>query len=203
MPMAKSSGIKKVSVELVGTAPLMMQNPQMANPLNSWCRALKEVSGKRKKTDDDILTMFEIEFHGSLYHEDVIGPYMPNTWVHAAIQSGAKKHKKGMAGEVLAALDVDETEIPIEYNGPRDRDSLYKDQRFVDVRSVVIKGSRVMRCRPKFPHPWFVKFNLTIMTEVLNTGDVQQCLNKAGIYCGLGTYRPLFGRFVVKKFESC
>lgn len=84
--------------------------------------------------------------------------------------------------------------VPLAYSGPRDLDGLYADGRFLDRRAVVIGGKKTIRTRPTF-RDWSVEFEAAYDEEVLNFETVKACVDLAGRYCGIGTYRPRFGRF--------
>jgi len=84
----------KVRLTLTGTAPMLMHNIQLADPLNAIARAMKEISSKRKKTDEDQLRMAELEFKGGLYITDQLGPYVPGVNVEKCL--GATRSHRGL-----------------------------------------------------------------------------------------------------------
>jgi hypothetical protein len=51
----------KLSVTLTGTHPMLMHNGRLANPIDPWTRQLKALTSKRKKTDEDILQIAQVE----------------------------------------------------------------------------------------------------------------------------------------------
>ena len=55
------AGYTQFDVVLQGDS-LIMHNGQTADPLNPFSKAMKEISGKRKKTDTDYEAMANIEF---------------------------------------------------------------------------------------------------------------------------------------------
>ena len=59
----------------------------------------------------------------------------------------------------------------------------------IDKRAVVIKGSRVIRCRPKW-FPWIIKVPLEIDMELISLSQVQDAGQLAGRIIGLGEFRP-------------
>jgi hypothetical protein len=69
----------------------------------------------------------------------------------------------------------------------------------VDRRPVVIKGSRILRERPKFMD-WSLSFNIEVLEDQLPDEVLKDVLEQAG-KVGIGDYRPRFGRFMVTKFE--
>ncbi len=79
----------------------------------------------------------------------------------------------------------------------------------IDKRSVVIRGARILRCRPKFD-PWVIILELDIDEDFISPEQVEQLLGVMGSKLGLGEYRPerdfnkkmkgagTFGRFTAK-----
>ena len=178
-----------------GVAPLLMHNGQLANPLNPIVKQIKEITGKgKKKTDDDILSLFRLEWEGGLYFDENLGPYIPGVNVESCIRAGATFQRKGM--DVVRGLQVLEDKVKLEYKGPREMQALY-DAGFRDVRGVVVNGNRTMRCRPIFSE-WGAAFSVAINPELLNPSDVETFVKTAGALSGLCEYTPRFGRF-----ESC
>lgn len=77
----------------------------------------------------------------------------------------------------------------------------------VDSRSVVIPATkgRIMRHRPRWD-AWRMRANITVDTEVLSPGFVQELLEYGGAAIGIGDYRPnkggTFGCFRVTQFKE-
>lgn len=71
----------------------------------------------------------------------------------------------------------------------------------VDRRPVVIMKARIVRSRPLFKK-WALSFSIEYDEEVLNVSKLKELLEFAGTRIGIGDYRPLFGRFIVTRFES-
>jgi len=82
----------------------------------------------------------------------------------AALGSAGKVHKLGTAFK-RAAL-VLEDKLPIEYQGPRDPEAMFANKRFVDMRSVKVGTSKVLRARPKFDD-WKLRFTIAYDESVL------------------------------------
>src|SRR3546814_21068521 len=66
-----------LKLKIVGTSPLMMHSDRLANPLNPATKAHKELTGKRKKTDDDHLAIAKSEFIAGAYWDEKEGFYIP------------------------------------------------------------------------------------------------------------------------------
>ena len=85
----------------------------------------------------------------------------------------------------------------IQYEGPRDPDKMYKDGRFVDVRSASLRGSKVQAARGIFPE-WALDASFTFDEEVLDFHNLNRLVATAGKFVGVGTYRKKFGRFTAE-----
>ncbi len=176
-----------------GSSPILIQSDRLVNPIDPMTVALREVTGKKKKTESDHQQIARIEYAAQIYHDDKLGPYIPALNIDACVAAGATLSKRGK--DVKRAFMVLEDRVKLEYDGPRTIDGLFGDPRFVDFRSVVIAGKRTMRTRPIF-REWAVAFEAAYDPEIFNRRDLIACVEAAGRYAGLGTYRPRFGRFL-------
>jgi hypothetical protein len=183
---------------LTGTDALLMHNARLANPLDPAAKALKRLTGKRNKTDDDYAELAHVEFAGAMYFDAGIGPYLPADNIWRCLYDAAKKHKKGP--RVKEGLFIATNVNPLAYSGPRDLDRLWADENFRHYASVKVGTSRLPRCRPVF-RQWKVAADGVLDTNVLDLEELRQIAETAGQLIGLGDWRPRFGRFdaVVEK----
>lgn len=193
--MANTNNILRVHVKCTGTRPLLVHNVRLADPLDEKAKALKAVSGKSKKTDDDHWKMGWLEFDGGLYHTEDIGPYLPTEYLWTSIIGAARQSRKGKSIE--RAVSMTEERMPIQYDGPRDIEGLWgggKSQ-FVDRRMAGVQGKKVARTRPRFPVGWVVETIFLLNLTGINAEDFTRYVELAGETEGLGDYRRMFGRF--------
>jgi len=183
--------METIGVTLTGTRPLLMHADTYANPLHPLTKAHKELTVKRKKTDDDYEVIAKSEWRGALYYDDTEGPYLPGINIESALVAGGKLLRLG--AQLKRSVEVVHEIHPLRYSGPRSVEALW-DAGYYDVRSVKVGTSRVMRCRPLF-REWAVGVQIAYNPESINAAEVLQCLVSAGEYCGIGDYRPKFGRF--------
>lgn len=186
--------MKSATYKIQGSTPIMMHSEQLANPFASLTREIKAITGKRKKTEDDLLEISRLEWLGGLYYDNDAGVHIPGYNILACIISGGKLHKLGSA--IRRAVVVQEDMVPLKYDGPKDPDKLFADKRFVDIRSVKVGTSKVVRCRPIFKS-WAVEFSVLYDEASIQKNELDMCLRSAGAMVGLGDYRPRFGRFEV------
>jgi hypothetical protein len=188
--------MKTYTATLTGVVPLLLHNGQLADPLNPATRALKEVTSRKKKTDEDTAEIRHLEWLGSMYLTESRKPCMPADNVLALIIAGAKKDKNGNEAKSGVMQAPGHELFELIYTGPRDLDALYADPRFVDCRSAKVNMSRVMRTRPIF-RDWALQIALLFNEDVIDEHVIQQALEISGERVGLGDYRPRFGRFLV------
>lgn len=186
--------MKTATYCIQGTSPLLMHSESLANPFDARTKEIKAITGKRKKTEDDLLEIARLEWLGGLYYEPDTGIHMPGYNMLAALTAGAKLHKLGTAVKRSAVIQQDK--LPLEFEGPKDPDALYLNKAFVDIRSVKVGTSKVTRCRPRFER-WSLKFTVLYDEAGLQRNDLDRIVDDTGQMIGLGDYRPRFGRFEV------
>lgn len=186
--------MEKITLNLKSTHPMLMHADRFANPLDPLTKAHKELTSKRKKTDEDHEEIARSEFFGSLYI-DPDGPFLPSMNLDAAIIEAAKMQRLGK--HVKRALMVVENRLYLNYKGPKTAEGLWADKRFVDARSVRVSMAKLMRYRPVFDQ-WEVTCTVAVDTEQINMNEVRQIIQNAGALVGVGDFRPRFGRFAVE-----
>lgn len=183
-------------VELTGEYPgLILHNGRLSNQLDPLVKAMKQITGKRMKTDEDHSQIAHLEYLGSLYLENgrVV---IPDRLIEGTFVGGAKKIKRG---PVAKAGFYVKGNSPLLYDGPSDPEELWGDgaSPFVLSTMVVVQKNRVMRTRPYFPE-WKLIATCCYDSEALNPETVLECFGHAGKSAGLGDWRPKYGRFTAR-----
>jgi hypothetical protein len=188
--------LETLELKLSGTRPLLMHNGRLADPSNSVTRALKPLTSKRGKTDEDFEEIRRLEWLGGLYLDDNGRISLTEDVVLGAGIEGARKAKKGkqMTAGVLGSTPY----FPLEYKGPREPLELFRDSAFVDYRLVVVGQARTMRARPRFNN-WSAIIRLLVETTIINIADVLAAYQVAGVIVGIGDFRPRCGGFEVQR----
>lgn len=189
----------KFTIVITGTEGLLMHNARLSNPLDPATKELKRLTGKRTKTEEDHEAVAHAEFAGSLYLDDVIGPYVPADNIFRCLWDAAKKTKRGV--KVKEGLIITSLVNPLAYEGPRDPDKLWDDVNFRHFASVKVGMQRVMRCRPFF-RTWRTEAEGYIDTAILELDELRQIADTAGQLIGLGDWRPKYGRFTATVEEA-
>lgn len=183
-----------LKVKIIGTRPLLVHSDIFADPLNPLTKAHKSLTAKRKKTDEDHELIAKSEWRGGLYFAEDIGPFLPGINIESALVAGGKLSKMGT--QLKRSVEVMDTRLPLIYEGPRTVEGLW-DQAYYDARSVKVGTARITRYRPLFRN-WAVECEIAFDQESIDRDQVIRCLEDAGQYCGVGDYRPKFGRFTVE-----
>lgn len=187
------TGYRRLTFQIRGVCPLIMHNGQLANPLNRFTKELKKVSGKRAKTESDYEELARLEFLGSLYL-DGGEPCIPGEVIEAALIDSAKRMRRGnqaRAGIVCAG------NFPLEYDGPRSPNDLWKNEEYRFSQAVRVQRNRVIRTRPIFRN-WASSISVDFMPDQLNADEVNEMARISGMFIGLCDWRPKFGRFQVE-----
>lgn len=177
----------------------MMQNPQTVNPFNEFTKAIKPLTAKKKKTEEDILQIYKLQFLASLYMKE--GQYIiPAQMFWKSICTAAKEQKLGKKFEQSVIvpndclLDFEDKDCP--------PDLLFDDEKlrskYVDIRDGVIMRARVPVCRSIFP-----KWNTTLTVwydEIqIDEDDILHIVKIAGSRYGVGTYRKIYGKYEITR----
>jgi hypothetical protein len=192
----------KIRITCQGTSQLLMHNPRLVDPDYEMTRRIKDIAGKRKKTDEDLAQISRLEWFGGLYYEN--GTLVqPTSKVRKCLINTAKMTRHGTA--VSRSLAFDSVTVPLIFDAPEKKlDELFENPKYVSRLSVVVGGKRVMRTRAMF-FPWALELTGFFIEDAgLNFDDLHRITELAGTIEGIGDNRVNgYGRFIgqVEKIE--
>ena len=186
--------MEQLTIKITGTAPLLMHADTLANPLNAATKAHKELTSKRKKTDDDHLAIARSEFIAGCYWSEEDGFFIPGANIDATFFAGAKLQKLGVHWR-RGAL-VLENRVKLLHDGPATPQALWESPANVDCRGVKVGTAKLMRYRPIFLD-WAAELTVALNPEVLDVQEAKKAIEDGGALIGTCEYRPRFGRFGV------
>lgn len=188
--------MKLLNIKITGTRPFLSHNDTLSDPLNPLTKYHKSLSSKRKKTDEDYALLAESQLVTSCYYDEQLGFVMNGEMIEACIKSGAKLNKLGKV--IDRAIMLTDVVFPMTIkNCPANPQELAKNPDFIYAKSVKIGTARVMSYRPIF-RDWSVEFGLMFDEEQITKEELLMVLENAGNLCGVGGWRPRFGRFSVE-----
>jgi hypothetical protein len=192
-----STGYLKHKVTIAGDT-LILHNGQTADPLNKYAKALKAVTSdkQRKKTEEGIVEMGNIEYEAGLYLNAKGQVILPSRVLEAHIAEGARKTKEGKTA--LAGMFVDTDGVLSYEGGPLTVKQLIASEDHRLTVPVSVNQSKIIRVRPMFKN-WSCSFEVSILEEMAGTSTLQTWLRNGGSFVGLGDWRPRHGRYEVQE----
>ena len=187
--------MKTISIKITGTSPLLMHSDRFANPLDPLTKAHKELTSRRKKTDEDQVAIAKSEFIGGCYWSKLSGFYIPGQNLESCIVAGAKLQRLGV--KFKQGVMVLEDELSLDGKQAKTPEELWEIPDHRDVRGVKVGQAKIMRYRPKFDS-WSTMATISVNPSVVSDNEVLKALQDAGALVGLGDFRPRFGRFSVE-----
>ncbi len=186
--------MKNLKVTWKGITPLIMHSCQCVNPLHPIAREMKKYTSKRKKTDEDLMKISDLEWESGAYWKDGLGLYIPAENVEATLTNGAKSNKKGT--DIKKYCDVTDLYIPLDYGENLTKEELIANYEYRDTRVMTVMRAKIMRTRPRFDQ-WKITFNLRYDESKIDLDTIINAMEYAGKYVGLCDSRPKYGKFVV------
>lgn len=185
----------KVDLTITGTRPLLINNAQLANPMNPWAKQLKALTSKTKKTEDNHIEVMFIEARGGCYEAEgdgeILGWPTENTW--RSIHQAATAFKLGEA--IKRALRYEPITVPLLVDGGEVAIGTFLDTPGnIDYRSVKVQRARVMRSRP-IVRAWSCSHAFDLDETALDPNDLARIVERAGSYVGVGNWRPTYGTY--------
>lgn len=175
-----------VEVNLTGAADLLFHrwNNEAVD-----AKASAAKNSRAKKTDDPETFVWRDD-SGDIA---IPGEYVRQSIIHAA------KFKQDPRSPRKSAMDLFKAGIvtltPLASLGCDTWD-------YLDTRRVTIQRAGINRTRPAMKAGWSATFIFSILTpEYIDAALFQDVLTTAGRLCGIGDFRPTYGRFNITRFE--
>lgn len=185
------------SVTIKGVSPLMMNNNRSINPSDKFYKLLKPL--RKYGSVSYLKSDHNIRFHNLLWQSflntnDNDQLIIPQNDMQSCLIKAGKRQRQGDA--VKTACFVENDAI-LEYDGPKELAELQADENFH--YKAVFDGGKGPFIRWDCPifRSWSANFRITYDSSILSSQDFDNLLDTAGRYCGLGMFRPGYGRFEV------
>jgi hypothetical protein len=203
--------LKSFAIRIEGRSPLLMHRGGLADPMDRYAALMKEITGKRKKTEADHAELARIEWYGSMYADKQGRPCIPGEVIEGMLgMAGAKFRLK----QVVRSSLFSDGDWPLEFpdskaierleassGGNPALDWLWESGKYKDSRLESVNAGKVLRTRPRFDQ-WALNFEVEVDTDQLSKDQLAQILETAGRLVSLGDRRPKFGRFEVVSLKA-
>lgn len=190
--------MKKIKCEFHGISPIILHSCQCVNPLHPLTLEMKKITSKRKKTEEDLIQLSDLEWEAGLYWDDQIGVYIPAENIEATIREGAKASKQGK--NIVKGFACETLKPALDFGENLTKEQLMKDNRFRDVRMMKVQQSRIVRTRPRF-NTWNLTFEASYDEKIIDFETLVNAIEYAGQYTGLCDSRPKYGKFTARITE--
>lgn len=190
---------RKTFIIGIHLADYIQHNPQTAMPANKFAKAMKELTGKRKKTDADHDMIANIEYQAGLYLNGDGLVVLPSTQFEAAIAEGAKVSKEGKV--CLSSTFVEGDAILSYDGGPLTLGELLVSEEHRIDALVRVGQAKTMRRRPHFTNAR-AEFRVSLDVEQANASQLRRWVFDALNIKGIGDWRPRHGRGEIVRFEE-
>ena len=190
--------IKQLDFKVTGFSPLLLNNPQCADPLNKYSKLKKPLTSKRSKTDEDHAEIADLEIRSKIYWDD--GIYVPSSWIQAAINKVCFSVSKVSKAAMRGGLFMSEAKMKLNYRNMskvKEPSDIVKNNEF---RHKMILPQGQVRLPKYFPifHEWSFESSLEFDESITTERDLKLMLERACKYGGFGDFRPTFGRALVE-----
>lgn len=186
------NGIKSFLVEIEGVKPLIMHSTR------GMTEGPKNTRGGKASSEDEAKMGLYLDKEGNIViPADVLLGVLKSSAVDFKVPG---KGKKTFKNYIDSGLEIVPEAPPLISDGGW----------VIDVRPVAIKGSKILRSRPRFDD-WKVQFTIQLNDpetfldpydkEYGGGSNIHDILEAAGQFKGICDYRPRFGRFKVTRFE--
>jgi len=182
--------MKSILVSIEGLSDLLMNK---FNDSSITVKAKKQV-GVDQKTPEFVA-------ENATYRDKDNNIFIPYTWLEGTLKGAsvnfkmAGKGKKTYKNIIGSSVAVNPPEILL---------SPQKYEIFSIAAVNKIMKSRVMSHRPRFSN-WSVEFAIDILDDTLSPEEIKPMLEYAGMYIGIGAWRPgiagRYGKFQITKWE--
>jgi len=133
------------------------------------------------------------------YHKNADGKAVIPGWMfkkvlsEGASKGGLKEQKRSLAPYILATVFVN-GDVVLKPSAPN---YIHETTGKRPPRT----GGACLIKRPGFRAGWEAKFILNIIDDRRDADQIRRALEEAGILVGIGSWRPEYGRFIVKDWE--
>jgi uncharacterized protein YbdZ (MbtH family) len=200
--------MKTIKVKWTGIRPLILSNPQTVQLSNKHAVESRRINAllkaARKKQDEHKLAELEQQqilndWKASAYYDDKVNKFfVPDTLILACIKNGAMAGRKGK--DIDRAVLITETAVHIET--PTKHNSIqgyFNDPAFrleCPCKVPPKTGALIWKARCMIPTGWSIQFQIEYNENIIADKSLTEALELAGANCGLGGWRPKFGRFL-------
>lgn len=198
LSLIKEEIMKNLTCKVVGNNEIRINNPQSADPLNKYAKAMKEINAihHTKKTDADREKLEHLSIESKLYFNDNLGVWIPSTWVMAGL-GGVSFKLVGIGKKVIReGVFMNQDKLKLSYSGMQSVkkiEDVVLNPDFKTVEFHTIDRKKIAKGTPKFDN-WSFNIDIDFDEEVITEQEIVACLKMMVTRKGFGDFRPTYGR---------
>lgn len=189
--------IQTLNVKMIGDHPLLMANPQCVDRFNPFAKEMARINAKKtRRTDEDYRMLSDIEVRAKVHWDELLGVYVPTTWLMAALCKNAFTLKKISKDKIRGSVFPVTPKVALTYASKdkvRALDDVVGNPEFRYNMNVKQGQVRVMKSMPVFRN-WSFETELEFENTQVDPADLKAILEYSAKYGGFGDFRPTFGR---------
>jgi hypothetical protein len=188
--------IQQAKISISGICPLLQNNPQCVDAFNKFSKLKKPLTAKKRKTEEDLIELGNLETESKIYFDDAVKVYVPTRWLTEQIVTSAygiiKVGRDKMRGGIFASED----KAKLQYRGMKKVSTIQDvvfDEQF---RHRMILPQQNVRIAKDFPifHDWSFETVIEFDDTVVDFTGLSSIVKRSAMYVGFGDFRPTFGR---------
>jgi len=190
--------MKNLKCTIVGNNEIRINNPQSADPLNRYAKAMKEINSihHSKKTDADREKLESISMESKLYFNNDLGIWIPSTWVMAGI-GGVSFSLSNIGKKVIReGVFMNQDRIKLNYTGMdkvKKIEDIVLNPEYKIVEFHKVGTAKIPKGTPKFDN-WSFDIDLDFDEEVVTESQMKAIIKMMVTRKGFGDFRPTYGR---------
>lgn len=188
--------MEKLDFTVTGITPMLLNNPRCVDPFDKYAIARKEITGKRKKTDDDLRALRLLDIESKIYWDDEHGIYIPATWISASIAGVSWSLCKIKKADIRACVFPTQSRIKLNYRGEKNvktPDDITRNPDYSHTMLLKQNAVRIAKAAPIF-HDWSFTTSVEFDRSKINPSELKSMIDQASCYAGYGDFRPSYGR---------
>ena len=197
----------RAALTITGRPPgLVLHNGALSDDTSKIRQLIDELvdagRGRKHRTEEQDDRLNLLRWKGALYLDEDGRIVLPAINLFKSIVVAARELSLGTKIEDRGAVTIEETELPLGYDGPADLDQLYQDTKYrlripVNPNPTSRTKTLLPMMRPVFPQ-WQAEARVLVLTEMIDWAKFLQVLDLAG-NVGVGNARKIgYGRYDVK-----
>ena len=189
--------MKNLKFTITGKNDIRLNNPQSADPLNKYAIDMKKYTNVHSSRRDEqhYINQRILEMKSKLYWNDIIGVYIPTSWIMESIAKESFAQVKLAKAKMRSAVFVSGDKIKLNYNGMETVskfDDIVLGSRF-RVDQLIKQGQvKIVKAFPQFTG-WSIDVELDFDERILTEDEMKTILSVAVKRNGFGDFRPTYG----------